>query len=128
MYKLLSSNGPKLETNQQDQYTTFISYGYKTKIKTKQTAAFSLQSNYNSLLANFSVNFCGYRGVMWSAQCVPINLGFLDQSHYFSFKQLLNCPHEAEWILFQTCHYSENLVVPEIEPGTSGSAARNADH
>jgi hypothetical protein len=34
----------------------------------------------------------------------------------------------AEWTPFQTHCYSENLVAPGIEPGTSGSAARNSDH
>jgi hypothetical protein len=29
---------------------------------------------------------------------------------------------------FQAQFYSENLVAPEIEPRTSGSAARNSDH
>jgi hypothetical protein len=34
----------------------------------------------------------------------------------------------AEWIPFETHCYSENFVTPEIEPGTSGLAARNSDH
>jgi hypothetical protein len=42
--------------------------------------------------------------------------------------KLLNYPHEAEWTPFQTHYYSENLVAPGIEPGTSGSVARNSDH
>jgi hypothetical protein len=46
----------------------------------------------------------------------------------FPFKQLLNYPHEAEWTPFQTQHFLENLVVLGIEPGTSGSVARNSDH
>jgi hypothetical protein len=46
----------------------------------------------------------------------------------FSFKQFLNYPHEAEWTPFQTHYFSENLVVPGIEPGTSVSVARNSDH
>jgi hypothetical protein len=29
---------------------------------------------------------------------------------------------------FQTHYFSENLVAPGIEPGTSGSVARNSDH
>jgi hypothetical protein len=33
------------------------------------------------------------------------------------FKYLYNCTHEAEWTLFQTHYFSENLVVPGIEPG-----------
>jgi hypothetical protein len=41
---------------------------------------------------------------------------FYTKAATFSFKYLLNCTHEAEWILLQT-HYSENLVEPGIEPG-----------
>jgi hypothetical protein len=33
-----------------------------------------------------------------------------------SFKQILNCIHEAEWTPFQTQYFSENLVVLGIEP------------
>jgi hypothetical protein len=33
----------------------------------------------------------------------------------------------AEWTLFQTHFCSENVVAPEIEPETSGFAARNCD-
>jgi hypothetical protein len=36
--------------------------------------------------------------------------------------------YEADWIPFQTHYFSENLVVPGIEPGTSESIARNSDH
>jgi hypothetical protein len=28
-----------------------------------------------------------------------------------------SCVHEAEWTLFQTQYFSENLVAPGIEPG-----------
>jgi hypothetical protein len=34
----------------------------------------------------------------------------------------------AEWTPFQTHCYSENLVAPGIEAGTSELAARNSDH
>jgi hypothetical protein len=44
------------------------------------------------------------------------------------FKQLLNYPHEAEGIPFQIHYFSENLVAPGIELGTSGSVGRNAGH
>jgi hypothetical protein len=44
-------------------------------------------------------------------------IAFLDRSRYFSIKQLLSCTLEAEWILSQTHYFSENLVVPGIEPG-----------
>jgi hypothetical protein len=32
-------------------------------------------------------------------------------------KELLKYPHEAEWTPFQTDYFSENLVLPGIEPG-----------
>jgi hypothetical protein len=57
-----------------------------------------------------------------------VNLSFPDRGHYFSFKSLLICPHDAEGTPFQTHCYSENLVVPGIEPETTGSAARKFDH
>jgi hypothetical protein len=34
----------------------------------------------------------------------------------------------AEWTPFQSHCHSENLAVPGIEPGTSGSVARTPDH
>jgi hypothetical protein len=49
------------------------------------------------------------------------NLDFLDRSRY-CFSQV------AEWTPFQTHYYSENLLVPGIEPGTSESVARKSDH
>jgi hypothetical protein len=57
-----------------------------------------------------------------------VNLGFLDRSRYFSFEQLLSCPHGAEWTPFQTRCFPENLEAPGIETGTSGYVARNSDH
>jgi hypothetical protein len=33
------------------------------------------------------------------------------------YGRILNCAHEAEWTAFQAYYFSENLVVPEIEPG-----------
>jgi hypothetical protein len=48
-------------------------------------------------------------------------MGFLDRSHYFFFQV-------AEWTPFQTHYFSKNVVAPGIEPGTSGSVARNSDH
>jgi hypothetical protein len=35
----------------------------------------------------------------------------------FSFKYVLSCTHEAKLIPFQTHYFSENLVVPGIDPG-----------
>jgi hypothetical protein len=57
-----------------------------------------------------------------------VNSVFLTAAATFSFKQLLNYPQEADWTPFQTHYFSENLVAPAIEPGTSGSVARNSDH
>jgi hypothetical protein len=59
---------------------------------------------------------------------MAVNFGFLYRSRYCPFKWLLNYPHEAEWTPFQTHYFSENLVAPGIELGTSGSVARNSDH
>jgi hypothetical protein len=44
-------------------------------------------------------------------------LDFLTEAATFSSKLLLSCTHEAEWTPFQTLYFSENLVVPGIEPG-----------
>jgi hypothetical protein len=55
-------------------------------------------------------------------------LGFLDRSRNYFFQVVLNCTHEAEWTPFQTHYFSENPVVPGIEPGASESVARNSDH
>jgi hypothetical protein len=64
-----------------------------------------------------------------SATDLPaVNSVFLTGAATFSFKLLLNYPHEAEWTPFQTHYFSENMVAPGIELGTSGSVARNSDH
>jgi hypothetical protein len=42
---------------------------------------------------------------------------FSTRAATFSSKQLLSCTHEAEWTLFETHYFSENLVVLGIEPG-----------
>jgi hypothetical protein len=44
-------------------------------------------------------------------------LVFLDRSRYFPFQAFLSCTHEAEWTLFQTYYFSENLVELGIETG-----------
>jgi hypothetical protein len=54
-------------------------------------------------------------------------LGFLDWSRYYFFQVAPNFTHEAECTPFQTHYFSENLVAPGIEPGTSGSVAKNSD-
>jgi hypothetical protein len=57
-----------------------------------------------------------------------VNFGFLDQSRYFPFKYLLSYPHVAELAQFQTHYFSQNLVGPGIQPGSSGFVARNSGH
>ena len=78
-----------------------------------------------------SANFCGQRGVTWSAQRVPtaVNLCFLDRSRYFFYSSSssidltrLSGPRSRHTTS------QKNLVAPGIEPGTSVSVARNADH
>jgi hypothetical protein len=55
-------------------------------------------------------NCCGYRGVAWSAKGVPtvVHLGLLHRSRHFSFKWLLNYPHDSEFTPFQT-HNSQKI-------------------
>jgi hypothetical protein len=65
---------------------------------------------------------CGQRG----GSPTVVNLSFLDRSRYFSFKQLLIYPHEAEWTPILTHCYSENQS-RKIEPGTSKLGARNSE-
>jgi hypothetical protein len=36
-------------------------------------------------------------------------------------------PHEVEWIPFQTHYFSEYVVTPAIEPGTSQNVASNSE-
>jgi hypothetical protein len=55
-------------------------------------------------------------------------LDFLDRSRYYFFQVAPQLYSEAEWTLFQNNYFSENLVSPGIEPGTSESAARNSDY
>jgi hypothetical protein len=46
---------------------------------------------------------------------------------FLAAPQLYNT-YEAESIPIQTHYFSENLVVPGIRPGTSGSVASKSDH
>jgi hypothetical protein len=57
-----------------------------------------------------------------------VNLCFVIEAATFPFKYLLKYPHEAEWTPLQTHDFSENLVASGIEPGASGSVARNSDN
>jgi hypothetical protein len=63
------------------------------------------------LVGKVSDNFCGQR-VSHGQHGRSLQL----YSIYISSKQLLSCTHEAEWTQFQTHYFSENLVVPGIEP------------
>jgi hypothetical protein len=45
----------------------------------------------------------------------------------FSLKYILSCTHEAEWTLFQTHYFSEDLSAGN-RSRASGSVARNSDH
>jgi hypothetical protein len=67
---------------------------------------------------------------MWSEQRISTAVlsDFYTGATIISSKSFFNCTYEAEWTLFQTQYVSENLVVPGMEPGTSGSVARNSDH
>jgi hypothetical protein len=59
---------------------------------------------------------------------MTINLGYLDRSSYF-FIQVAFQLSSRGWVdPFQTRYFAENLGTPEIEPGTSGSLARNCDN
>jgi hypothetical protein len=67
---------------------------------------------------------------VWSAQRIltAVFSVFKTEAVTISSKQLLNCTHEAEWTPFQLHYFSEKLVAPGTEPGTSGSLAWNYDH
>jgi hypothetical protein len=82
------------------------------------------------LVCEVVANFCGYRVSRGQRKWSP-----RPYSRFSSSKPLLFLPsstsvvlNEAEWTTFQTHYFSENLVAPGIEPGTSGSVARNSDH
>jgi hypothetical protein len=109
-----------------------------TDEKTNKTksVAFSPQVNYTDwrppLVGNFSANFCGLggggsRGQRGGTPTV-VNLSFLDRSLYFLLQVALIYAKEAQWTPSQANCYSENVVAPGIEPGTSGSAAANCDY
>jgi hypothetical protein len=53
-------------------------------------------------------------------------LGFLDTEPLLFHSS--SYPREAKWTPFQYHYFSENLVGPGIEPGSSGSVARNCDY
>jgi hypothetical protein len=81
------------------------------------------------LVGEVSANFCGLRVLRGQRNEFrrPLISVFYTGAATFSFKYLLNCPHEFEWTPFHTPYFSENLVGPGIEPGTTVSVARNSD-
>ena len=79
-----------------------------------------------------SANFCGQRGVMWSAQRVPtaVNLCFLDLEpllFFYSSSSSVDLTRLSRPRYRPTTTH-KNLVAPGIEPETSVSVARNSDH
>jgi hypothetical protein len=46
----------------------------------------------------------------------------------FSRLEAVLYPSSSSSMILQTNYIQENMVTPGIEPGTSGSAARNSDH
>jgi hypothetical protein len=97
------------------------------KIKPLNSVAFSLQANYTDwttsigrrILVETFVDRRVLRGQRGGTPTV-VNLSFLDGSRYFSFKQLLIYPHEAEWTPFQTHCYAGNPVALGTNPGPLG--------
>jgi hypothetical protein len=90
------------------------------------------------LVGEISANLLQVEGVAWSEQQIhlfhdkkiptAVNLGFLDRSRY-SLKEVALILSSRGWVdPIPTPYLSENLVGPEIEPGISGSAARNFYH
>jgi hypothetical protein len=55
-------------------------------------------------------------------------LGFLDRRRFFFQVFEVVVVVVVEWTPLQTHYFSENLVVPRIEPGASESVASNSDH
>jgi hypothetical protein len=106
----------------QETFPTFYP-GNKQMNKTN-SVDFSPQANYTDwatvngrrILMTGFVDRGLSRGQPGGSSSVVI-LSFLDRGRYYFI-------HEAECTPFQTHCYSENLVVPGIEPGTSGLADR----
>jgi hypothetical protein len=55
-----------------------------------------------------------------------VNLGSLDPEPLLFHSSSSSVILEAEWTPFQSHYFSEDLVAPGIEPGTSGYVARNS--
>ena len=84
-----------------------------------------------------SANFCGQRGVTWSAQWVPtaVNLCFLDLEPLLIYSSSSSVDLTRLTRLTRLSRprsrpttTQKNLVAPGIETETSVSVARNSDH
>jgi hypothetical protein len=80
----------------------------------------------NFLLNNIFAPACQIlriEGGAWSAQRIPtaVNIDVLDP-------EALLFHSEQEWTPVQSHYFSEILVTPGIEPGTSGSVANTSDY
>jgi hypothetical protein len=111
------------------------SYVYKdlwsTELKTN-SVALSPQANYTdwatatswrNLVPTFADRevSCGQSG----GSPTVVHISFLDRNRYFLSSISSFILTRAEWTLFQTHCYSENLIAPGIEPGTSGLRKQN---
>jgi hypothetical protein len=99
----------------------------------KKLRGLSPQANYTErppLVGEVSVNFFADRGCRVVSAMDPHGriLGFLDRSGFYFF-QVAPQSYSTRLSGPRSRHYfSENLVAPGIEPGISGSVARNSDH
>jgi hypothetical protein len=121
--------------NKFDKIIFIVDTAFPARQKQTNSVALSPQANYTDWVTatcqqNLVPTFVdkGVSRDQHGGSPTIVNLSFLDRSRYFSFKQLLIYPHEADLTPFQTNCYSENLVPPGIEPEASGLAARNSHH
>jgi hypothetical protein len=77
----------------------------------------SIPTEQLPLVSEVSANFCRKRSGVSAADSYGRNLGFLDRIRYFFFQIAPQFTHETLWTPFQTHRFSENLVMPVIEPG-----------
>jgi hypothetical protein len=83
-----------------------------------------------SLVGEVSANFLQIESVAWSAQRIPtaFNLDFLEPEPLLFHSSSSSVILTRLTTTFQTHYFSENMVAPGIEHGTSGSVAKNCDH
>jgi hypothetical protein len=83
----------------------------------------TLPTEWPPLVGEVRTNCLRIEYITCSPQRIPtiVFSSFPDLSRYYFFQA-------AERNPFQTHYISENLVAPGMEPGTSGSVARNSDH